>query len=125
MRITARQIYKIGAFILLLVLISATLVIGAQKRLRVGFDDNPPFCSISADGKVQGLFPDVFEEIASEEGWQYEYVRCTRMQCLEDLASGKLDVLLSTGYSPQRAKHMDFSKEFLLVNWGQVYVAHK
>src|SRR6202142_2349773 len=124
MRITGWEIYKIGAFILLLVLISTTLAIGAHKRLRVGFDDNPPFCSISADGKVQGLFPDVFEEIASEEGWQYEYVRCIRMQCMEDLASGKLDILLSTGYSPQRAKQMDFSKEFLLVNWGQVYVGH-
>ena len=120
---TGKQAYKIGAFMLLLVLLITTLAIGAPKRLRVGFDDNPPFCSVSADGKVQGLFPDVFEEIASKEGWQYEYVRCIRMQCMEDLASGKLDVLLSTGYSPQRAEHMDFSKEFLLVNWGQVYVA--
>ncbi len=124
MRTTDRQLYKIGAFILLLVLISATLVIGAPERLRVGFDDNPPFCSVSADGKVQGLFPDVFEEIAAKEGWHYDYVRCIRSQCMEDLASGKLDVLLSTGYSPQRAEHMDFSKEFLLVNWGQVYVAN-
>jgi PAS domain S-box-containing protein len=110
--------------LLLLFLISATLAISGPKRLRVGFDDNPPFCSVSADGKVQGLFPDVFEEIASKEGWQYEYVRCIRSQCMEDLASGKLDVLLSTGYSPQRAEYMDFSKEFLLVNWGQVYVSH-
>jgi two-component system, cell cycle sensor histidine kinase and response regulator CckA len=125
MRTASSRAYNICLFVLALILVSAAPVVGTSKLLRVGVDDNPPFCSFSAEGKVQGLFPDVFEDIASKEGWKYEYVRCSRAQCLEYLAKGKLDLLLSTGYSPQRAERMDFSKEFLLVNWGQVYVSDR
>lgn len=93
-----------------------------QKILRIGGEQNLPVSTITPDGKAQGLFPEVFDEIARRAGWRYEYVPCDLSACFEQLQSGQLDMLLAIAKTPPRAELYDFSKEALLSNWGQIYV---
>ncbi|MEI6206491.1 MAG: PAS domain S-box protein [Desulfuromonadales bacterium] len=112
-----------GKVIFILLLLLALTANAETKQLRVGGEDNLPVSSISVDGKALGLFPDVFMEIAKKERWNYEFVPCVWNQCMEDLADGKLDILLATAYSPKRAEMFDFSNESIFSNWGQVYIS--
>lgn len=108
--------------IIVLLLSLAESTHAESKVIKVGGEDNLPVSSIYSDDKAQGLFPDVFDDIARQEGWKYKYVPCVWSQCLEDLAEGKLDLLLATAYSPGRAELFDFTDESLLSNWGSIYV---
>jgi PAS domain S-box-containing protein len=106
-----------------LILSSLEALSSAESRvIRVGGENNLPVSSITSSGKAQGLFPEVFEDIARQEGWKFEYVPCNWSQCVDDLAKGKLDLLLATAHTPKRAEVFDFTNESLLSNWGCVYV---
>lgn len=108
--------------VMALLLLPVTTAYADSKVIRIGGEDNPPVSSISANGKAKGLFPDVFEDIARQEGWKFEYVPCAWDKCLDALAKGDLDLLLATAHSPKRAEVFDFTDESLLSNWGCVYV---
>ncbi len=110
------------AVTLLLLIYSSSNLFAEQITLRVGGEQNLPVSTITHDGKPQGLFPEVFEEIARRAGWRVEYVPCVLSVCFEQLQSGQLDMLFAIAKTPSRAELYDFSKEALLSNWGQVYV---
>ena len=114
--------YCIAATLILLISASTGLY-AEQIILRVGGEQNLPVSTITPDGKAQGLFPEVFEEIARRAGWRVEYVPCALSVCFEQLQSGKLDMLFAIAKTPPRAELYDFSREALLSNWGQVYVS--
>src|SRR5262249_16183492 len=40
----------------------------------------------------------------------------------ERLQRGTIDLLVAIGYSPERSRRFDFSREPVIVNWAQVYV---
>lgn len=106
---------------LLLLICSSSNLFAEQITLRVGGEQNLPVSTITSDGKAQGLFPEVFEEIARRAGWRIEYIPCALSACFEQLQNGQLDLLFSIAKTPSRAELYDFSKEALLSNWGQIY----
>lgn len=55
--------------------------------VRVGMYENNPKIFTYDEGKVSGLWPDIIEYIAFEEGWEIEYVHGTWAECLGRLAS--------------------------------------
>ena len=42
---------------------------------------------------------------------------------LDRLKSNRIDLLLCIGYSEERARYIDFPKEFLLMDWGRIFKA--
>ncbi|WP_448515858.1 HD domain-containing phosphohydrolase [Pseudothermotoga sp.] len=89
--------------------------------LRVGIYDNPPQVFLSA-GRPAGLYIEVLEKIAKDNNWKLEYVFATFPEQLENLKTGKIDVLVSIAYTEERAKVYDYNSEPLLLNWGVVCV---
>ena len=51
----------------LLFIFSSTVAIAAPRTLRMGLEQNPPLAGVSADGKPEGLFVDLMNEIARLE----------------------------------------------------------
>ncbi|KUK24980.1 MAG: Metal dependent phosphohydrolase [Thermotoga sp. 50_1627] len=89
--------------------------------LRVGIYDNPPQVYLS-DGRPAGLYIEVLESIAEDNGWKIEYVFATFSEQLENLKTGRIDILVSIAYTEERAKLYDYNNEALLLNWGVICV---
>ena len=95
----------------------------APLTIRVGAYDNPPKVYRNPDGLVVGIFPDLLDMIAFEEGWQIEYVFGSWSQCLRNLENGTIDLMVDIAQSKERGQKFDFSDETVFLNWGSVYSA--
>ena len=93
----------------------------ADTRIRVGVYQNRPLLFEDSDGNVKGIFADILKYVASKEGWTLEYMSDSWAQCLNDLKSGKSDIVGAIAYSEQRNQIFDFTYENIISNWGQIY----
>ncbi|MFQ5485026.1 MAG: PAS domain S-box protein [Desulfobacterales bacterium] len=111
-------------FFLLLLLINfiPASPVYAGDIIKFGLHQNPPLNFTDADGHVKGFVIDILEYVASQEGWQIEYVPCDGPQCRKQLAAGEIDLMGAIAYSEKRTEQYDFNSETLITNWGQIYI---
>ncbi len=91
------------------------------RTVRVGVYDNPPKVSVDGSGTPRGIFIDVLNDIAAEEGWNLEYVGDTWEANLDRLEKGEIDLMPDVAYSEQRKQLFDFNRITVLPSWIQVY----
>jgi polar amino acid transport system substrate-binding protein len=86
----------------------------AQKGVvKIGiFQDFPPFASLGPDLKVQGYDTEIADKIAQAVGAKAELVGITGQNRIPYLTEGKVDLLLSIGYSDERAKVVTFTDPY-------------
>ena len=89
--------------------------------VRVGAYENRPKIYTNTQGAVVGIFPDILDTIAYEEGWRLEYVFGTWSRCLERLEKNEIDIMVDVAFSEERERRYDFSSETVFLNWGTVY----
>ncbi len=89
--------------------------------VKVGTYQNPPLVFMDKDGVIKGLSIDILEYIASQEGWDLEYLHGTWTECLKRLESGETDIQVVMAYSEARSLKYDFADQSLFNNWGIVY----
>jgi len=121
---TSSHLKIIIGYVILLAFImgnSSYLVYAREGTVKVGVYDNPPILFKDDNGKYKGLSIEVLEYIASEEGWNLEYVPCSWNECLEKLEDGKIDLQVYIAFSKKRARKYDFTNETLFSNWGLVF----
>jgi polar amino acid transport system substrate-binding protein len=81
--------------------------------IKVGiFEDFPPFASLGADMKIQGYDVEMADMLAKALGVKAELVGITGQNRIPFLTEGKVDLLLSIGFSDERAKVVDFTKPY-------------
>lgn len=81
--------------------------------VRVGvFEDYPPFGSIGADMKPQGYDIDMARLIGKTLKAKVDLVQVNGDNRMAYLADHKVDMLLSVGETPERAKVIDFSQAY-------------
>ena len=81
--------------------------------IRIGiFEDFPPFASLGSDMKIQGYDVDMAEALANALGVKAELVGITGQNRIPFLSEGKVDALLSIGYSEERAQVVDFTDPY-------------
>ncbi len=107
----------IASLLLLLVTLSAA----AGERVRVGVYENSPKVALSPAGKPEGIFVDLIEAIAEEEGWEIEYVPGTWQQGLGRLASGQIDLMPDVARTAEREALYAFHRDPALSSWSQIY----
>ena len=107
--------------LLLVALTVMTSMPAGAQVITVGIDNNQPLTFINSAGQADGLFPELLGRIAGETGWTLNYVPCQWQQCLEKLASGRIDILPAIAYTPERAERFRFARETVVHSWGQVY----
>jgi phosphoserine phosphatase RsbU/P len=112
-------------WLLVVLLLLPARPVSAQTAgpVRVGTYANEPLVFRDAGGASQGIYIDLLKEIARKQGWTLRYVEGTWDECLQRLERGEIDLLVAIGYSEERTRLFDFSREPVVVNWGQVYVA--
>jgi ABC-type amino acid transport substrate-binding protein/serine phosphatase RsbU (regulator of sigma subunit) len=96
-----------------------------DKTYRIGLYENRPLCFRDTDGGLKGIYIDLLEHVALEKSWILKYVYEPSLEkSLENLKKGDIDILVALGYSEERAKEFDFTKETVMTNWGEIYI-HK
>ncbi len=96
----------------------------AEGRLvRVGVYQNEPKIFLDEDGRPAGLFIELLQKIAAEEGWTLAYVPCEWEACLAALEAGQIDLMPDVAYSEERDLRFDFHQTPVLESWSRVYAA--
>ena len=89
--------------------------------LRVGLYDNAPKIYRDREGQPAGLFVELLDAVAREEGWRLQYVSCQWSDCLAQLQAGQLDLMPDVAYTPERGRLFDFPAVSVAHSWSQVY----
>ncbi len=110
-------------FGLLLALLLSASPAAAGRNVRVGVYQNEPKVFLDENGQAAGLFIELLEKIAAEEGWTLEYVPCEWEACLNALAAGEIDLMPDVAYSAERDQRFDFHQTPVLESWSRVYAA--
>jgi PAS domain S-box-containing protein len=92
-----------------------------NRSLKVGVYENSPKIFTTDQGEVRGFFPDILTYIASEEGWEIEYVAGSWSECLDRLENNTIDLLPDVGYSDERALLYEFNNISVLTSWALIY----
>ncbi|MEN8258705.1 MAG: PAS domain S-box protein [Thermodesulfobacteriota bacterium] len=114
--------------IFLLLLFAVVLAVPQQavgnghRLVKVGVFQVEPIIFVSDDGEPRGLFVDVIEEIAAQEGWRLKYVQGTWDEGFNRMRNGEIDLMTAVAYSQERDAFLDYPNESVLTLWGQVFV---
>src|SRR5262245_21899809 len=93
---------------LMFVVMAAPVLAGAAATVKVGTYSNEPLIFQGKDGRHQGVYVDLLEEVAKQEGWTLKYVEGSWKECLDRLGQGEIDLLVAIGYNSERAERYDF-----------------
>jgi two-component system, cell cycle sensor histidine kinase and response regulator CckA len=122
-----REVGRSGPYWPILIVAAVIILLGSvgsshgESVIKVGVYDFAPLVFVNEEGKPEGLFIDVLEQVARKEDWPIKYVPGTWEQCLERVKTGEIDLITCIGYSEERAASMDFTKQFLFLDWGRLY----
>ncbi len=92
------------------------------RTIRVGVYENAPKIYTAEDGTVSGFWPDLIRYIATEEGWEINWVHGTWEEGLERLETNEIDIMPDTGWTEERSQKFAFSNETILISWTRLYV---
>ena len=85
------------------------------------FSDKAPFGYVDENGKYQGYDVYFAERIAQDLGVQVEYVSTDPASRVENVATGKVDIILANfTVTEERAKQVDFALPYMQVMLGVV-----
>ena len=81
--------------------------------IKVGiFEDFPPFASLGSSMKIEGYDTEVADKLAQALGVKAELVGITGQNRIPYLTEGKVDLLLSIGYSDERAQVVGYTDAY-------------
>lgn len=106
---------------LILLLVAVAPATAAALEVRVGVYENPPKIFTDESGRPAGIFIDIIEYIAVEEGWQLNYQFVTWSEGLDRLERGELDLMPDVAYTAAREQLFAYHHESALSDWFQVY----
>jgi len=111
------------SLIVLISLASGSMAVAADdaKTVRVGIYENQPKIFTDDDGKASGFWPDIIDDIASNEGWLIEYKHGTWSECLKMLENNEIDIMPDVAYTEERARKYALSNETVYISWSRVY----
>ncbi len=93
----------------------------APMTVRVGVYDNHPKIYRDEQGEIKGLWADIVDYIAAEEGWDLQYVHGNWAEGLERLENNEIDIMVDVALSEERREKYDFTDVTMLINWAAVY----
>lgn len=105
-----------------LMTISVAVPIQAHdNRVAIGVYNNPPKIQLTSDNQPGGIFGELLQAIAEQEGWNLAPVPCQWLHCLELLDAGDIDLMPDMVWSERRSEHYAFHQTPALRSWSQLY----
>ncbi|MFZ2957249.1 MAG: ATP-binding protein [Candidatus Ozemobacteraceae bacterium] len=115
-----------SALLLGFILLASRLLYAAaddssNKIILVGIYQNEPKVFLNEAGQPSGIFVDLLEEVARNEGWQIRYVSGSWADGLDRLVKGEIDLMVDVAFSAERDKIYSFHQESVISSWDQIY----
>jgi ABC-type amino acid transport substrate-binding protein len=80
--------------------------------IQVGVSESPPFSS-HEDGEWEGISISLWEKVAEDNGWEYEYVRTNLAGMLDGVSDDTLDIAVAAlTITASREENMDFTTSY-------------
>tara|TARA_R110000787_G_scaffold57455_19_gene131287 strand:- start:3027 stop:4124 length:1098 start_codon:yes stop_codon:yes gene_type:complete len=100
--------------VIALVLSFLLVPVAVAEPLKVGVRETPPFAEKQSDGQWKGISVDLFEQVASEMGLEYELVSQPLLEPMfSALGNGELDAAIGAlTVTSEREELIDFSHAF-------------
>ncbi len=111
----------IGTVFVLLSVMLFPCSLHAETVLKVGVYNNKPTIFMGEDGVPGGLFIDILENIAEQEGWKLKYVAGHFSEVFEKLRLGEIDLLPAVAFSEEREAFIDYNYTTVMANWAELY----
>lgn len=93
----------------------------AGEPVTVGIYQNAPKVFTDEDERPAGIFIDIIQHIARQEGWNLHFLPGTWAEGLERLKRGEIDLMPDVALTPERAGIYRFHEIPVLSSWSQVY----
>ncbi|WP_158611830.1 EAL domain-containing protein [Guyparkeria sp. SCN-R1] len=93
----------------------------SAREVTVGLYENDPKVFRDAEGHPSGIFVELIERIATEEGWVLSFEECAWSECLDRTQRGEIDLMPDVAISDEREARLDFHTLPALHSWSQVY----
>ena len=106
---------------LLLFLAAVSLLEAAPRVVRVAAFPFMPGIFTEADGRTQGFFVDMLQEVARKENWELRFVPGTWAEGLERAQAGEVDLLTSVAHTKERDAFLDYGKMPAFTVWSILY----
>ncbi|MGD9135749.1 MAG: transporter substrate-binding domain-containing protein [Desulfobacterales bacterium] len=91
----------------------------APRQLIVGTKVAPPFSMKTADGQWTGLSIDLWQQIATDLNFRYEFRELSLKQLLESVKDGSIDAAVAAlTITPEREKSFDLTHAFYTTGLG-------
>ncbi|WP_198003744.1 ATP-binding protein [Methanococcoides burtonii] len=116
------KICSICIFALLLITITSTPAVATGEIVRIGIEEYAPIAYVDDNGFVKGFNVDIIEYIAREEGWEIEYVPSTWSECIDNLESGEINLIITMIYTEERDEKYDYASEPFITDWAQLFI---
>jgi PAS domain S-box-containing protein len=100
-------------------------VIGKDSVIRVGIFQNQPKLYFDNDKNPAGIFVELIQEIAKNEGWKVVFVKGNWPEHLENLKDGTIDLLPDFAFTPERNELFILNKIPVIESWSKLYVHPK
>ena len=92
-----------------------------STQIKVGIYNNPPKIYLNKKGIPVGFWADITNYIAKKENWKIEWKFDSWNNCLKNLLTNKIDMMIDVGVTPQREKLLLFNKQTVLLSWVRLY----
>jgi len=110
---------RIVPLVLSLIVLSALFGTAWGRELRVGTKLTEPFVLRSPSGEWSGISIELWESIAAERGWSFEYREMGLEELLQQTSAGSLDVAVAAfTVTSERERNHDFSHAFYSTGLG-------
>jgi Signal transduction histidine kinase len=109
---------------LILIALSAAWASAAPRIVKLGVFQASPLVFVEKEAP-KGLFIDLVEHFADEMDWRVQFVRGTWSDLLAKLERGEIDLLPAVGYTKDRTRIYDFSKNAVYIDSGVVFASRQ
>ena len=103
-------------FLLLILPLAAT-----ERVVNVGLYENPPKIFSDENGEPAGIFVDIMDAIASEQGWKLNWHSGSWEENLRLVREGRLDLMPDVAVTEERKLIYDFHENPVLLSWSQIF----
>lgn len=95
--------------------------INQDESLRVGVYQNKPKIFVDREGKPDGIFIDILQNIAENENFKLVYVYNDWPALLNMLTTGEIDILPDMAHTPRRDSLFNFNHLSVINTWLEVF----
>ena len=89
--------------------------------VKAGLWDARPIQYIDESNNAKGIFPEIINKVALQEGWQVEYIPLSFTEGMRQLTKGEIDLMSSVAYSPKRTSDLSFTHETVITTFARIY----